>query len=57
VFAGGQIGWNFQMDNFLLGVVGGIAWTNLDGKLDADDFSAGSEVNWFGTIRGRLGWL
>src|SRR5215212_10794602 len=66
VFAGGQIGFNWQMDNFLLGVVGDIAWTNLEGNLEAHgdileqtsfDFSAGSEVNWFGTIRGRLGWL
>jgi len=67
VFAGAQIGWNWQFDNnFLLGVVGDISWTNLEGKLEADgdvlesasfDFSAGSEVNWFGTIRGRAGWL
>jgi outer membrane immunogenic protein len=66
LFAGGQIGFNWQMDNFLLGVVGDISWTNLEGNLEAEgtafenfdfDFSAGSEVNWFGTIRGRLGWL
>jgi outer membrane immunogenic protein len=66
IFAGGQIGVNWQVENFLLGVVGDISWTNLEGNLEADgtvlesidfDFSAGSEVNWFGTIRGRLGWL
>src|SRR5215207_7462777 len=33
VFAGGQIGFNWQMDDFLLGVVGDIAWTNLEGNL------------------------
>src|SRR5215212_4471327 len=58
VFAGAQIGWNWQFDNnFLLGVVGDISWTNLEGKLEADgdvlesasfDFSAGSEFIWFG---------
>src|SRR5829696_8247476 len=66
LFAGGQICFNWQMNNLVLGIEADASWTNLEGKLDADinffddaDFnlSAGSEVNWFGTIRGRLGFL
>jgi outer membrane immunogenic protein len=53
------------MDSLVLGIEADASWTNLEGKLDADinfnpgsfSLEAGSEVNWFGTIRGRLGFL
>jgi len=73
LFGGGQIGFNWQMSSLVLGIEADASWTNLEGKFEADlstdlfgcnnigacsaSLEAGSEVNWFGTIRGRLGFL
>jgi outer membrane immunogenic protein len=71
LFGGGQIGFNWQMDSIVLGIEADASWTNLEGDFEADastdlfgcnpnctaSLEAGSEVNWFGTIRGRLGFL
>lgn len=61
-FGGGQIGYNYQIDNFVLGVEGDIAATNIEGKvhLYSDtvnaDISGHSEVDWFATARLRGGY-
>jgi outer membrane immunogenic protein len=69
-FGGGQIGYNYQFDNsWVIGVEADFQWSGIEGELSGDaslninenfvgsaDFSAGSEVEWFGTIRGRLGY-
>ncbi len=60
-FGGGQIGYNFQMNQFVLGVEADIAASGIDGQVSLDipagplTVSAGSSLNWFGTVRGRLG--
>ena len=58
--AGVTIGYNMQSDNIVYGIEGDISWADMSG---AAGFTAGfcgagncvSEINWFGTIRGRVG--
>lgn len=55
--AGVQAGVNFQMDSIVVGLEGDIAWTDISGDsgvLDEDILE--TNVNWLGTIRGRLGF-
>jgi opacity protein-like surface antigen len=44
---GAQIGYNLQFSQFVVGVEGDISSTDWDGSRD---------VNWFATVRGRLGY-
>ena len=65
-FIGGQVGYDYQMNNFVLGAYTDIALTNfeaeLDGSIDlgggggATDFGIRSELQYFGTVQGRLGY-
>jgi outer membrane immunogenic protein len=69
-FGGGQIGYNYQFDNsWVIGVEADFQWSGIEGELSGNaslfengdpvgglNFSAGSEVEWFGTIRARLGY-
>jgi outer membrane immunogenic protein len=66
--AGGQIGCNYQFNQFVLGIEGDGTWTDIHGSaFDANRFpnhvpvgSGGvtftDNVNWLATIRGRAGW-
>lgn len=60
-FAGGQIGYNWQFDQIVIGAEADIQWSGIEG--DCDDCGGGGqppetshEIDWFGTIRGRLGY-
>jgi outer membrane immunogenic protein len=54
---GVQAGANFQMDSFVLGIEGDIAWSDIGGdSLLIDDNMLTTDVTWLGTIRGRLGF-
>jgi outer membrane immunogenic protein len=58
---GGQVGYNMQFDSFVAGVEADLQWANVRGQLDlslpaAGDLALGTEVNWFGTVRARLGY-
>jgi len=63
--AGGQVGYNWQFTNWVLGVEADIDWSNIESKLTVDasipggtlSVSTGTELNWFGTVRGRLGFV
>lgn len=66
-FGGGQIGFNYQFsNNVVAGIEADFEWSGIEGKVDGNlniplipaylSASAGSEVEWFGTIRGRLGY-
>ncbi|WP_336799442.1 outer membrane protein [Kaistia sp. MMO-174] len=64
-FGGAQIGYNWQFNpNWVLGVEADIAASSYEGKVSADvnagnfsaNLSAGTEVEWFGTVRGRIGY-
>lgn len=51
-FVGGLAGYNFQSGNFVYGIEGDInkSWIELDEE-DAD-----GEIDWFGSVRGRVGY-
>jgi outer membrane immunogenic protein len=71
---GGQIGYNYQMGNFVIGLEADIQYADLVTNRSAGTgFGAGSGlaapfvafapaggnragIDWFGTVRGRLGW-
>ena len=60
-FGGGQIGYNFQSGSFVYGVetdFQGAGITDSVNGLSANGapFSSSERVDWFGTVRGRLGW-
>ncbi len=52
-FGGGQIGYNFQRGNFVLGLE-----TDFQGAdiTDGNSVWGKSTMNWFGTVRGRVGY-
>jgi outer membrane immunogenic protein len=60
---GGQIGLNWQINQFLLGVEADASWSGIDGDLRIDDidppstyyFTAQTDVEWLASIRGRAG--
>jgi outer membrane immunogenic protein len=62
--AGVQVGYNHQINNLILGVEADIQWADIEGELSGDingdggslDFELGTQVEWFGTIRARLGY-
>ena len=64
-FAGGQVGYNFQAQSFVFGVEADIAWSDIEGKVGLSaavpglglSASAGTQLDWFGTVRGRIGFL
>lgn len=64
VFGGAQVGADYQWGNFVVGAVADIFATDIDADLsvsspaDAFDFSASatSELKYYGTVRGRLGY-
>ena len=62
IFGGGQIGWNWQIDSFVLGVEGDLQIADIDGEFSTSDAGTGndyegsSEVGFFGTARLRAGW-
>ena len=63
---GGQIGYNYQTGNWVLGVVTDFQFANLkdSGQADVAAFATfletvqrhSANIDWFGTVRGRIGW-
>jgi outer membrane autotransporter protein len=54
--AGGQIGYNHQMDSLVVGADASLEWSGISG---VDDVGAGfisREINWAGAVRGKLGF-
>jgi outer membrane immunogenic protein len=65
-FAGGQVGFNYQITpSFLIGIEADASWSDISGELTGTvtapggtlSFAAGTDLNWFGTVRGRIGWI
>jgi outer membrane immunogenic protein len=60
-FAGGQMGYNFQRSNVVFGVEADIQGSAVQDSVTVasngiDTATASSELNWFGTLRGRIGY-
>ena len=61
-FGGGQVGYNWQLSPaWVIGAEADFDGANIDGSAttSANTFSGniGSKVDWFGTVRGRVGFL
>ncbi|MCA0279441.1 MAG: porin family protein [Proteobacteria bacterium] len=58
-FGGAQIGYNYQHSNLVFGAIADISAANIKSESvsigDVGQFSVGSKVDWFGTVRGRFG--
>ena len=59
-FLGGHVGYNYQIDNVVLGLEGALFWSDI-GKsdvqspyYDSDVFE--TKVDWFGTVTPRIGY-
>jgi len=60
-FGGGQIGYNFQSGSFVYGVETDFQGGDLSSRTtgltaDGNEFTSRESVDWFGTVRGRLGY-
>lgn len=60
---GGTVGYNYQINQFVLGVEGDINWTNVSstsrtlvGGPPASTVVSTADVNWMGTLRARAGF-
>jgi outer membrane immunogenic protein len=57
---GGQVGFNYQINQFVFGVEGDVSWANLSGSQTVPLLGGGtdtinSNVDWTSTLTGRLG--
>jgi outer membrane immunogenic protein len=53
-YLGAQIGYNWQFGELVLGAEGDVSWSGIAGDNVASTIT--HDINWFGTVRGRLGW-
>jgi outer membrane immunogenic protein len=59
--AGGQIGFNYQLNSLVFGLEADASWTNLKGNgsfntIPGDfNWAIENQLDWFGTVRGRAG--
>lgn len=58
VFGGGQIGFNFQCGNWVLGAEADMSASGIDGSGACPNplFNCNVDVNWLATVRGRVGY-
>jgi outer membrane immunogenic protein len=57
--AGGTLGFNYQVNQFVMGVEGDIDWADINGSSSSGlcaGFSCSTKNTWLGTIRGRAGF-
>ncbi len=54
---GGQIGYNFQFNNFVLGAEGDFSGTGISGSVtdSVHGYTAETKIDWLATVRGRAG--
>jgi len=59
--AGGHVGYNWRSQQWIYGVEADFQWTGEDGDISACSpaacAKASFELDWFGTVRGRVGYL
>ena len=57
---GGQLGYNWQLQNYVFGIEGDLNWVGAKGSADNTVFTGSnftSKLTWLSTIRGRAGIL
>ena len=56
-FAGGTVGYNWQMGNLVLGIEADAAWADISDTVGATGIATfGSNIEDMGTVRGRIGY-
>jgi len=60
---GGRVGYDYQWDKVVLGIVGQFDWADLKGTITTTDIhdpgaalSASEKIDWLASVRGRVGW-
>jgi len=53
---GAQVGYNWQVGQWVFGIEGDWSWTNADGDAAIPGAIVKSEYNWFSTLTGRVGY-
>ena len=53
---GGQIGYNYQLGQIVLGVEADFQGADLKASVAGGGFTASNELNYFGTVRARVGY-
>jgi outer membrane immunogenic protein len=59
LFVGGQIGYNYQLNNGLVfGLEGDLNWSDESGSysIDGDEGSVNTNLDWFGAVTGHVGY-
>ena len=54
--AGGQIGGNYQIQNWVLGIEADYQWADIDGSATVGAVTDSARVRSYGTLRGRVGY-
>jgi len=54
---GGQLGYNYQIGSVVVGLETDINYADLRQRVNAGRYDARTRVNWFGTVRPRIGFL
>ena len=54
--AGGQIGGNYQIQNWVLGIEADYQWADIDGSATVGAVTDTARVRSYGTLRGRVGY-
>jgi outer membrane immunogenic protein len=54
--AGALAGWNYQVGQTVFGIEADINWSDMSGGAACGVVTCETEVPWFGTLRGRLGY-
>jgi outer membrane immunogenic protein len=58
VTAGGQIGYNWQVQNYVYGLEADFNWVGGNDRVNPTQFiSASTELDWFSTLRARAGFV
>ena len=56
---GGTIGYNYQINQLVLGIEGDIDWADISGNSSSGicaTFACSTKNDWLGTVRGRIGY-
>ena len=53
---GGQIGYNYQIGQFVLGAEADFQGADMRARLAVPGLTASNELNWYGTVRARVGF-
>jgi outer membrane immunogenic protein len=57
--AGGQIGFNYQINNIVFGIEGDLSWADITGGTSSGRFGGetfDTRIDWLGTLTGRVGF-